>query len=89
MQHYLMDRLEKKGIRINGDNPWDIQVHNPRFYTRVMLSGTLGIGESYMDGDWDCANLDELARRFLMDTVHPKRLPEFRGLPSLVAATLG
>ena len=39
--------------------PWDIAVHNEAFYGRVLSQGTLGLGESYMDGWWDCEKLDE------------------------------
>jgi cyclopropane-fatty-acyl-phospholipid synthase len=48
------------GIEINGSNPWDIQVHNKEFYKRALAKVELGIGESYMDGWWDCAQIDEL-----------------------------
>ena len=48
------------GITINGNHPWDIKVHNPNFYRRVLAEGSLGLGESYMDGWWDCKRLDEL-----------------------------
>ncbi len=50
-------------IRINGERPWDIQVHDPRFYRSVLLGGSLGAGESYMDGWWDVEALDELIAR--------------------------
>jgi cyclopropane-fatty-acyl-phospholipid synthase len=50
-------------IRINGARPWDIQVHDRRFFSRVLASGTLGFGESYMDGWWDCEALDEMCCR--------------------------
>ena len=50
-------------IRINGTRPWDIQVHDRRFFSRVLASGTLGFGESYMDGWWDCNALDEMCCR--------------------------
>ena len=46
------------GIKINGNDPWDIQVHNPRFYKRILIDGLLGVGESYMDGDWDAERLE-------------------------------
>ncbi len=52
------------GVKINGDNPWDIQVNNDRFYRRT-LRGSLGFGESYMDGDWDVQQLDELFSRII------------------------
>jgi len=51
--------LSLANIKVNGRRPWDIQVHNNRFYNRVFTNGTMGLGESYMDGDWDCKKLDE------------------------------
>lgn len=51
--------LASVDIRINGDRPWDIRVNNPRFYRRLALKGSLGAGESYVEGDWDCDALDE------------------------------
>ncbi|MEK6726374.1 MAG: cyclopropane fatty acyl phospholipid synthase [Deltaproteobacteria bacterium] len=50
--------LEGTGIVINGSNPCDIQVHDNRFYNRVLTNGSLGLGESYMDGWWDSESLD-------------------------------
>jgi cyclopropane-fatty-acyl-phospholipid synthase len=50
-------------IRIDGDRPWDIQVHDERMFQRVLAHGTLGLGEAYMDRWWDCESLDELVRR--------------------------
>jgi cyclopropane-fatty-acyl-phospholipid synthase len=55
--------LRKADININGDRPRDIRVHDPRFFYRVLTSGTLGFGESYMDGWWDCDALDEMCCR--------------------------
>src|SRR5258707_7975530 len=53
------------GIAIGGIRPWDIQVHNERFYRRVIADGSLGLGEAYMDGDWDCPSLDQLFDRVI------------------------
>jgi cyclopropane-fatty-acyl-phospholipid synthase len=50
-------------IRVGGDRPWDIQVHNKGFFGRVLVQGPLGLGEAYMDGWWDCASLDEFFYR--------------------------
>lgn len=49
----------KAGVAINGQNPWDIQVKNEEFYARVLRNPYLGIGESYMDGWWNCQALDQ------------------------------
>ncbi|MDP4289861.1 MAG: cyclopropane fatty acyl phospholipid synthase [Bacteroidota bacterium] len=48
------------GVKVNGPNPWDIQVHNEKFYKKALTEGELGLGESYMDGWWDIGKLDEL-----------------------------
>ena len=48
--------IEPTGIKINGSNPWDIKVINPNFYNRVKAQGSLGLGESYMDGGGNATN---------------------------------
>jgi cyclopropane-fatty-acyl-phospholipid synthase len=53
------------GITVNGNNPWDPQVHDQKFYRRVLTEGSLGLGESYMDEWWDCEKLDEFFCRVL------------------------
>jgi cyclopropane-fatty-acyl-phospholipid synthase len=54
------------GITLDGPQPWDPRIHHDRALFRILLGGTLGAGESYMDGDWDCPRLDELATRLLV-----------------------
>lgn len=51
--------LSQADVQINGSRPWDITIHNPNFYGEVFRRGSLGLGESYMDGWWDCPKLDE------------------------------
>jgi cyclopropane-fatty-acyl-phospholipid synthase len=57
--------LQPAGIEIDGKHSWDIKVSNPNFYGRVLLQGSLGLGESYMDGWWECKELDEFFYRLL------------------------
>ncbi|MDU7693452.1 MAG: cyclopropane fatty acyl phospholipid synthase [Helicobacter sp.] len=52
------DMLGVAGITINGDKPEDIRITNDAFYKRVLQEGSLGLGESYMDGWWKCDRLD-------------------------------
>ncbi len=52
-------------VRVGGSRPWDITVHNESLYQRVMAKGSLGLGESYMDGWWDCLELDQFFDRVL------------------------
>lgn len=57
--------LAQAGIEVNGRNPWDITVRDDRFYRRVLFDGSLGLGESYMDGWWECDRLDEFFSRII------------------------
>jgi cyclopropane-fatty-acyl-phospholipid synthase len=57
--------LTAAGVSINGAHPWDIQVRDDRFYRNLLANGSLGAGESYMDGWWECDRLDEMICRVL------------------------
>jgi cyclopropane-fatty-acyl-phospholipid synthase len=64
--------IEPTGIKINGSNPWDIKIINPKFYNRVKAEGSLGLGESYMDGWWECDKLDEFFTRIMSYDIQNK-----------------
>ena len=81
----LTQLLEDADITIDGHEPWDIQVHDNRFYRRVLSEAHLGTGESYMDGWWDCTALDEFFYRVLRSGIEKK----VSGLPRLLNALLG
>jgi cyclopropane-fatty-acyl-phospholipid synthase len=66
------DLFAAAGIVINGPNPWDIKIHNDRFYGRLLAQGSLGMGESYMDGDWDCEALDQFFDRVISSRLGAK-----------------
>ena len=67
-------------IRIDGGRPWDIKVHNEQLYPRVLSGGSLALGESYMDGWWDCDALDEFFHK-LLDAHIDKKV---RGVKNLI-----
>ncbi len=61
-------------VRLNGRNPQDIRINDEVFLQRALAQGSLGVGESYMDGQWDCERLDDmLTRVFRADA--DRRLP--------------
>ncbi len=64
--------LKPAGIALNGPHPWDPQIHNQALYSRVSAQGSLGLGEAYMDGWWDCAALDEFFYRLLSFRIDEK-----------------
>ncbi len=76
----LRELLEPAGIEINGKDPWDMQVHDNRFYNRIFQDVTLGMGESYMDGWWDCEAIDELICRGLKAKVDSRIKGDLRFL---------
>lgn len=79
--------LEDTDIEINGDKPWDPQIEDDRFYKRVLREGTLGLGESYMDGWWNVEKLDVLLTKVLNAKLEHK-VKSWRLLPSIIKAKL-
>lgn len=77
--------LSQAGITLNGDMPWDIRVKDERFYQRVMREGSLGLGESYMDGWWDCDELDTFFAKLIPINPEEKIKADWR----LLLHTLG
>jgi cyclopropane-fatty-acyl-phospholipid synthase len=57
--------LATADIRVGGGRPWDIRVDHPDTFDRILTRGSLGLGESYVDGWWDCEQLDEFITRIL------------------------
>jgi len=64
--------LASAGIFINGSRPWDLILHNQEFFHRVLRYGSLGLGESYMEGWWDCEALDQLFERLIRHRLDQK-----------------
>ena len=58
--------FKKAGVIVGGKNPWDIQVHDDRFYPRLLFHGSIALGESYVDGWWDCEAIDQFIYKILM-----------------------
>jgi cyclopropane-fatty-acyl-phospholipid synthase len=71
-QILVTNLLGQAGISVNGQNPWDIQIKDDRFYQRVLSDEILGLGESYMDGWWECEALDEFINKILRARLEQK-----------------
>jgi len=61
----LSELLARADVRFDGARPWDLRVHRRRLYQRLLTQWSLGAGESYVEGDWDCDRLDMLFERLL------------------------
>ena len=64
-RHVVEKLLDGSGVTLNGAEPHDLRIFHPDFFSRVLHQGTLGLGEAYMDGWWECDRIDELACRLL------------------------
>lgn len=83
-QRVVTKVFQNAGVGFDGENPWDIQLRHHGFYNRVLLKGSLGLGESYMDELWECRQLDQFFRRLLAVPVPPACVLPF--LPGLGAS---
>jgi len=85
----IKDLLALAEIEVNGPHPWDIQIHNPDVYRRVLRDSTLGLGESYVEGWWDCEAVDQFIYRVLQVHLDEKIIHESRFLVQALLARLG
>ena len=64
--------LETADIKIDGDRPWDIRVRNEAVYKKVSLHGSAGLGEAYMDGWWECEQIEQMVMRIFQSDLYKK-----------------
>src|SRR5262249_2196163 len=74
VESLIRERFAEAGVTLEGNNAWDIHVHDPRFFKRVFSQQSLGLGESYMDGWWDVERLDLLFERLYRRDLHNRGL---------------
>jgi cyclopropane-fatty-acyl-phospholipid synthase len=74
----IEEHLQGSGVRINGNQPWDIQVKDERLYDRVLRDRSLGLGEAYMDGWFDTLQLDEMICRLVK--VYSEYVPRMKDI---------
>ena len=59
LKYKMVKDLERAGITVNGTKPSDPKVTNGKVFSQVGYKGTIGLGEAYVDGWWDCERLDD------------------------------
>jgi cyclopropane-fatty-acyl-phospholipid synthase len=87
LRRRVAELLAPADVAIDGDRPWDLQVHDPRFHARVLAQGSLGLGEAYMDGWWDVRSLDGLLCRLMQARVD-ERVPGIGAVVDALRARL-
>lgn len=70
--------LAHADVEIGGNRPWDIRLLADGVPERVLAQGNLGLGDSYMEGQWECDELDQFFARVMRshidEKIHPSRL---------------
>lgn len=76
-EQFITELFAKGNIQINGTRPQDFQVHDKRVFERILSHGSLGLGESYMDGWWDADRVDEFFFHMLRNDLYKAAKSDF------------
>ncbi len=82
----VRDTLAGAGIHVDGTRSFDMQVNDRRAFRHILLGRSLGLGEAYMDGWWDCHDLVQFFVR-LFETYPGIRFGGVRG--AILRAAMG
>jgi cyclopropane-fatty-acyl-phospholipid synthase len=84
----VTELLDGAGITVNGDQPFDIRIVDQRFFQRVLGQGALGLGETYMEGWWECAALDRFFDRVVRAELEKKVRKDWRTIRQVLNSKL-
>lgn len=85
----IAELLAFGGVELGGSRDFDVEVHNPALFERVVSHGTVGLGEAYMDGWWDCERIDTLVYRLLRANIFDRVRPDIHVLAAMLRSRLG
>jgi cyclopropane-fatty-acyl-phospholipid synthase len=84
LRERIVGVLAQAGMELDGPKPWDPRIRDERVYARIAAKGSLGLGEAYMDGWWECERLDELFNRLYQNDLEGRftgRMASFNQSP--------
>ena len=70
-KQWINNLIKPAGITIDY-NPWDIKIIDERTYDKIKAQGSLGLGEAYMNGWWECEAMDEFFFRLLSSHIEDR-----------------
>ncbi|CAK9885194.1 MAG: Cyclopropane-fatty-acyl-phospholipid synthase [Candidatus Erwinia impunctatus] len=82
------EMLSTADIVINGTRAWDFKVRHSALFKRILQQGSLGLGESYMAGWWECDRLDIFFHRVLQAKLDQQLPHHFKDTLRVLAARL-
>lgn len=85
VKNLVKSKLLTADIELDGNRPWDIAVKDDRFFTKVAAQGSVGLGESYMNGWVESKKWDESISRILQTPLSKS----YNLAPTTVLSTLG
>lgn len=80
IEDIVHEKLGAAGIDLKGGNRLGIKIHNPLFYEMLIKKGSLGLGESYMEGWWEAKHVDQLIHDILKANLEHSEKPSLRQL---------
>jgi len=75
VRRYVNKVLSDADIQLNGNRSWDLQIRDERFFPKVLWQGSMGMGESFMDGWVDCEQMDESIHKILKSPISERYNP--------------
>ena len=63
--------FDKCGIKLNGSDA-DLVVNDDSFFRDVLLRGSIGFGDSYIEGKWDSDKIDVVVSRVLSRGIYQR-----------------
>ncbi len=83
---WLTELLLSVDLEIGGSRPCDPSVNDWAVANRVLAQGTLGLGEAYVEGLWDCPAVDQLFDKVISGKLYKKIRPDPRLLARIAKA---
>jgi len=72
LKNFFESTLASADIQVNGSRPWDVQIKDKRVYRALALRGLTGLADAYVDGWWNCAELDTFFYKVLSKGLNEK-----------------
>jgi cyclopropane-fatty-acyl-phospholipid synthase len=83
---WLEELLAEADVELGGTRPWDIRAFDPSIADILLAQGSLGFGDAYVDGLWECDALDEYFGRALAARLEDRIKPNFALLTQIAKA---